>query len=53
MRPNQLPLGAVAMLAVACTPAGTALKAYGFNWSPRQAERHPMWSEHVRAVLGD
>ena len=38
---------AVAMLAMACTPAGTELHTYGYNWSPREAERHPMWSEHV------
>lgn len=43
-------LSAVAMLAVACTPPGTRLHAYGYNWSLRQAERHPMWSEHVSHI---
>jgi len=38
------------MLAVACTPPGTKLHAFGYNWSPWQAERHPRWSEHVRTL---
>jgi len=33
--------------ALACTPAGTGLHLFGFNWSPKLAERHPKWSEHA------